>query len=48
MGSRDRPKKEIKKAKKDARKPSQVSIIPPQPAVEIIKKVRKHREEEEE
>ena len=47
MGSRDRPKKETKKPKKDARKPSQVSIIPPQPAVEVIKKARKPREEEE-
>jgi hypothetical protein len=47
MGSRDRPKKEVKKAKKDAKKPSQVSIIPPQPAVEVIKKVRKPREDED-
>jgi hypothetical protein len=47
MGSRDRPKKQAKKPKKDARSPSQVSIIPPQPAVEVIKKVRKPREDED-
>ena len=47
MGSRDKVKKETRKPRKDARKPSQVSIIPPQPAVEVIKKERKHREEED-
>jgi hypothetical protein len=47
MGSRDKERKEAKKPKKDARKPSQVSIITPQPGVEVIKKVRKHREEAE-
>ena len=47
MGSRNRPKKEAKKPKKDARKVSQASIVAPEPAVELIKKVRKPREEEE-
>ena len=47
MGNRDREKKETKKPKKGAGKSPQVSIIPPQPAVEIIKKVRKHREEDD-
>ncbi|MCJ7604898.1 MAG: hypothetical protein MUO19_02545 [Dehalococcoidales bacterium] len=50
MGSRDIKKKQAKKPKKDAKKTPQVSIIAPQPAVEIIKKPKKHegREEDEE
>lgn len=50
MGSRDIRKKQAKKPKKDAKRNPQVSIIAPQPAVEIIRKPKKHegREGDEE
>jgi len=48
MGSKDFNKRETKKPKKDAKKTQITSIAKPQPmAVEVIKKVRKPREEEE-
>ena len=45
MGSRDKPKKEIKKPKKDNKKSPQLTISEPKPVVEIVRKARKPREE---
>lgn len=47
MGSRDKQKKQVKKPKKDAKRSPQVSIIAPQPAVELIKKPKRHESREE-
>jgi len=41
MGSRDKGKKEFKKPKKDAKKPTTASIFEPTPEVEVVKKKRK-------
>ena len=48
MGSRNIRKKETKKPKKNARKTPQVSIIAPQPAIEVIRKGKKRQDREEE
>lgn len=48
MGKRDYRHREPKKAKKDAKKISPVSILPPTVNVEVIKKGRKQQEREEE
>ena len=47
MGRRDIRHREPKKAKKDARKIPQVSILKTPVNVEVIKKVRKKKEGEE-
>jgi hypothetical protein len=47
MGRRDYRHHESKKPKKDAKKVSIATVITPQPEVEVIKKVRKPKEEEE-
>ena len=48
MGRRDYRHREPKKQKKDTRKVSPVSIIPPPATVEVVKKGKKRREEAEE
>lgn len=48
MGRRDYRHREVKKTKKDNKKIPQVTISTPSTEVEIIKKKRKSREEEEE
>ena len=48
MGRRDYRHREPKKQKKDAKKVSPVSIVPPPVTVEVIKKGKKSREEVEE
>jgi hypothetical protein len=48
MGRRDIRAREPKKAKKDAKKVSQVNILTTPPPVEVIKKARKKKSEEEE
>jgi hypothetical protein len=45
MGNRDFGKREAKKAKKSDKKPAQINIQP-QMNVEVIKKGKKHTEEE--
>ena len=48
MGSRDKKQRETKKPKKDARKIPVTNILaPPPPVVEVIRKGKKDREEEE-
>ena len=47
MGRRDYRHREPKKVKKDVRKLPQVSILPTQVNVEVIKKGKKRGEEEE-
>jgi len=47
MGRRDYRHREPKKQKKDARKISPITIIPPPVQVEVIKKGKKKREEAE-
>jgi len=47
MGSRNIPKKEAKKPKKESRKSPQLTVPDPKPPVEVIRKPRKSREEEE-
>ena len=47
MSRRDIRGREPKKAKKDAKKISQVDILTTPPPVEVIKKVRKKRDQEE-
>lgn len=48
MGKRDFRHREPKKSKKDAKKISVTDIVPPPPlAVEVIKKGKREREEEE-
>ena len=47
MGSRDIRKKETKKQKKDGGKSPQFNISEPRPQVEVIRKARKQREEQE-
>ncbi len=50
MGSRDYRRRESKKPKKDAKKATITSILPPTPRaeVEVIRKGKKRVEEEEE
>lgn len=48
MGRRDIRARESKKVKKDAKKISQADILTAPPPVEVIKKARKKRAEEEE
>jgi len=48
MGKRDYRHREPKKTKKDTRKISPISIMPPPVQVEVIKKGKKKREEAEE
>ena len=48
MGRRDYRHREPKKTKKDAKKTSVPSILPPPVEVEVIKKERKERKGEEE
>ncbi len=47
MGSRDRPHKEAKKKPKDAAKPKIQPLLEPPTNVEVIRKPRKPRHEEE-
>jgi len=47
MGRRDYRHREPKKHKRDAKKISPVSIVPPPMNVEVIKKSKKKREEAE-
>jgi hypothetical protein len=47
MGSRDIRKKETKKSKKVSGKSPQLNISEPKPQVEVIRKPRKQREDEE-
>jgi hypothetical protein len=47
MGRRDYRHREPKKSKRDARKISPVTIVPPPMTVEVIKKSKKKREEAE-
>ncbi len=48
MGSRDFVRREGKKRKKDAKKIPKITMFKNQPEVEVVKKGKKHREEEEE
>ena len=48
MGRRDYRHREPKKTKKDAKKISPLNIVSTPANVEVIRKVRKKREEEEE
>ena len=48
MGRRDYRHRESKKPKKGAKKPLATTIIQPPMTVEVIKKVKKERKEEEE
>ena len=48
MGRRDFRRRESKKAKKDAKKVLPASILTPSETVEVIKKGKKERKEEEE
>ena len=48
MGSRDYRWRERKKPRKDAKKVTGVSVLPPTEAVEVIKKRKKERRGEEE
>jgi hypothetical protein len=47
MGKRDKERREAKKPKKDARKSAIETIIQPPMSVEVVRKKRKEREEEE-
>ncbi len=47
MGRRDYRHRESKKAKKDTKKISTATILPPPTTVEVIKKGKKEREVEE-
>jgi hypothetical protein len=48
MATKDFRHREQKKPKKDAKKETIASIVTPTPEVEVVKKVRKPKEEEEE
>jgi len=48
MGSRDYRWRERKKPKKDAKKVTGVSVLPPTETVEVVKKVKKERRADEE
>jgi len=48
MGKRDYRHREAKKPKKDTRKTSSATILPSPMTVEVIKKGKKERQEEEE
>ena len=48
MGRRDYRHRELKKPKKDAKKLSQISILPTPENIEVIKKGKKKEEQEEE
>ena len=48
MGRRDYRKRETKKSKKGARKQASITLLQPQGPVEVIKKGKKEKEEEEE
>jgi hypothetical protein len=41
MGSKDKGKKEVKKAKKDMKKPAAIPMFEQSPEVEVVKKKRK-------
>ncbi len=45
MGKRDFKQREVKKTKKDSRKISAPSIMPPPATVEVIRKGKKSRDE---
>jgi len=47
MGRRDYRRRESKKTKKDTKKVSPLTILPPQTTVEVIKKGKKEQEAEE-
>jgi hypothetical protein len=47
MGRRDYRHREAKKAKKDTRKISEVTILPTPTTVEVVKRGKKKAEEEE-
>lgn len=47
MGSRDFRWRERKKPKKDAKKVTGVSVLPPTETVEVVKKVKKERPADE-
>ncbi|MDP2730054.1 MAG: hypothetical protein Q8O55_06205 [Dehalococcoidales bacterium] len=47
MGRRDFRHREPKKTKKDAKKTMSTAIMPPSGTIEVIKKGKKEREEEE-
>ncbi|MFC1987223.1 hypothetical protein ACFLVH_01590 [Chloroflexota bacterium] len=47
MGKRDYRHREPKKTKKDAKKAPTATILPPPMTVEVVKRVKKEREEEE-
>ena len=47
MGRRDFRHREPKKARKDAKRISPDTILPPSPTVEVVKKGKKERETEE-
>lgn len=47
MSRRDYRRRESKKTKKDTKKILPITILPPQPAVEVIKKGKKEQEAEE-
>ena len=48
MGRRDFRHREPKKTKKESKKISPVDILPPSVATELVKKVKKKQESEEE
>ena len=48
MARRDYRHREPKKPKKDAKKISPVTILPPSVTVEVVGKKKKHKEREEE
>jgi hypothetical protein len=48
MGSRDYRKREQKKPKKDTKKILATDVLPPLTNVEVVRKVKKEREVEEE
>ena len=45
MGKRDRAQREERKPKKDAKKISAASILPPPMTVEVVRKGKKDRED---
>jgi len=48
MGKRDYRHREPKKAKKDAKKPTTATILPPSTTVEVIRKGKREQKEEQE
>ena len=47
MGSRDIRQREVKKPKKDSKKAVPLGTLAPTPEVEVVKRPRKPKEEEE-